>query len=289
MLPAGRVFPGGHPPLFCLPDVCFSAAARYSACRTCVSLQSPSTVTPAGRVFPAAAGYCAHRTYVPCSRPLQTSLLETSIPSQSNLLAMTLPPVPEAFLTEDNFINGQPCPSGPIPECSYQAEPVKLRPATHALNAVSPLNRHAAQLITAKRFAPPACSITMVPEGLYDHQPGSASVYRVLGEHPLLLDAGSPVTRELVKPDVLEVSTNPPQHLHARGEPGGPWADLELDKTEFLKTDPMLKMEVPSAPGQCQDFRYPFNPGGWKLQPDTAQGLRERPSLGTRSKGEPAP
>ena len=70
------------------------------------------------------------------------------------------------------------------------------------------------------------------------------------------------MARKLVKPDVLEVSTNLPQRLHARGEPVGLQVDLELDKTEFWETDPMLKMEVPSAPGQYQDVNYPFNPGG---------------------------
>ena len=70
--------------------------------------------------------------------------------------------LPEASPTEDTVINGQPCPPGSIPECSYQAEPVKSRPATHTLNAVFPLNRHAAPLITAKQVTLLACNLTMV-------------------------------------------------------------------------------------------------------------------------------
>ena len=66
----------------------------------------------------------------------------------TNLLAMALPPVPEvpppelptmfpeiacppeAIFSTDTFINGQPCPPGPIQGWPQDAEPVKSRPAT---------------------------------------------------------------------------------------------------------------------------------------------------------------
>ena len=66
----------------------------------------------------------------------------------TNLLAMALPPVPEvpppelpttfpeiacppeAIFSKDTFINGQPCPPGPIQGRPQDAEPVKSRPAT---------------------------------------------------------------------------------------------------------------------------------------------------------------
>ena len=114
----------------------------------------------------------------------------------------------EAILAEDTFINKQPCPSGPIQGWPTYAKPVKSRPDTYTLNAVTPLDSHMAQLVTAKPIALPACSFMMVPvkllgqhvkaaihlaapeqqfgeyliipEGLYDHWPGSTSVFRVL-------------------------------------------------------------------------------------------------------------
>ena len=59
----------------------------------------------------------------------------------------------------------------------------------------------------------------IIPEGLYAHKPGSASVFRVLvvneGETPLLLDAGLPVAGELVRTDILEVSDEPPPSIHS--------------------------------------------------------------------------
>ena len=64
----------------------------------------------------------------------------------------------------------------------------------------------------------------IIPEGLYDHRPGSANIFRVLviikGEQPLLLDAGLPMAGELVKPDRMEVSTAPAPQLHAMEDPG---------------------------------------------------------------------
>ena len=47
--------------------------------------------------------------------------------------------------------------------CSYKAKPVKSRPATHNLNAVSPSKGPAAQLVMAKQVALLARSITAVP------------------------------------------------------------------------------------------------------------------------------
>ena len=94
----------------------------------------------------------------------------------------------------------------------------------------------------------------VIPEGLYAHRPGSASVFRVLvvneGEMPLLLNAGLPLAGELVKPDILEVSDEPPPRLHSFQEPAEPpdmqqlWEDLEMEENEFLHKDPLLRKEV---------------------------------------------
>ena len=53
------------------------------------------------------------------------NLLAMSLPSVPDLPAVELPSTfpeidnpPKAFLTEDTFINGQPCPPGPILEGS---------------------------------------------------------------------------------------------------------------------------------------------------------------------------
>ena len=120
-----------------------------------------------------------------------------------------------------------------LPACSITMVPVKLlsQHIKAAIHLAAPEQRFGEYLI--------------IPEGLYDHWPGLASVFRVLvvneRENSLLLDAGLPVAGELVKPDVLEVSTNPPQNLHTMGEPVEPpdmqqqWMDLELAENEFLQ------------------------------------------------------
>ena len=213
---------------------------------------------------------------------------------------------PEALLTEDTFINGQPCPPGPIPACPYPAEPVKLRPAMHVLHAVTPTGGPEARLVTAKRIALPAKSITavpvrllgqhakaaihlaapeqrigedlVIPEGLYS-RPGTTHVLRVLvvnkGEQPLLLDAGLPVTGKLVKPD---------RQLHAMEAHGEPpdmqqlWADLKLEDNEFLQCDPFLKKEVWTFISEFRDVFFNSTPGCTDLVE-----LELRPKPGTQS------
>ncbi len=158
----------------------------------------------------------------------------------TNLLAKSVPPVPDTpppeppsefpeiseppgtIFTEDTFVNGQPCPPGPIRGWLPDAEPVKLSPATYTLNAVTDATSPPAGFTVAKQVALPARSITMVPvqiqgapnanakhvlapeqrfgenlvvpEGLYDQCLGTTDTYQVLvvneGEQPLLLDLG---------------------------------------------------------------------------------------------------
>ncbi len=99
----------------------------------------------------------------------------------TNLLAMSIPPVPDVpppeppsefpeisdppsiIFTEDMFVNGRPCPPGPIRGWPPDAEPVKSRPATYTLNAVTDATSPPAGFTVAKRVALPAWSITMVP------------------------------------------------------------------------------------------------------------------------------
>ena len=138
---------------------------------------------------------------------------------------------------EDTIVNGNPCLPGPIQGWPTNAEPVKLQPATYTLNVVAPAGNQLVQLVTAKRVALPANSITLVPvkllghharaaihlvapeqrfwehlvipEGLYSHCQGLTTVFKVFvvnkGHQPLLLDAGLPVVGELVKPENRDV------------------------------------------------------------------------------------
>ncbi len=98
-----------------------------------------------------------------------------------NLLAMSVPPVPDSslldlltefpeisdppdtILTEDTFLNGRPCPPGPIQGWPPDAEPVKSRPVESTLYTATPPTNQPARFAMAKRVALPAQSITMVP------------------------------------------------------------------------------------------------------------------------------
>jgi hypothetical protein len=99
----------------------------------------------------------------------------------TNLLAMSIPPAPDlsptepplefpeildppgAILIKDTFVNGQPCPPGPIQRLPPEAEPVKSRPAAYTLNAITDTISPPVGFTVAKSVALPARSITMVP------------------------------------------------------------------------------------------------------------------------------
>ncbi len=90
-----------------------------------------------------------------------------------NLLAMSVPPVPDSslldlltefpeisdppdtILTEDTFLNGRPCPPGPIQGWPPDAEPVKSRPVESTLYTATPPTNHPARFAMAKRVTLP--------------------------------------------------------------------------------------------------------------------------------------
>jgi transposase InsO family protein/dUTPase len=236
---------------------------------------------------------------------------------ETNLLAMDVPPAPaapppeppdefpeiseppSALLHEDTFVNGQPCPAGPIRGWPPDAEPVKSRPAVYELNAMSDATSPPTELIVAKRVALPARSITMVPvrvegtpvtnashiltpeqrfgehliipEGLYDQRPGTTDTYQVLvvneGEEPLLLDLGRAMVGELVKADLQTGPGPPAPTLHAMDEPPEPpdmeqlWLDLEMQGNPFMAKDPLLKKEVWKLIYEYRDIFSNTTPG----------------------------
>ena len=71
-------------------------------------------------------------------------------------------------------------------------------------------------------------------------------------------DAGLPVAGELVKPDVMEVSDEPPPSMHSIQEPAEPpdmqqlWTDLK---------DPLLKKEVWTLISEYRDVFSNSTPG----------------------------